>query len=256
MAQVISVLNEKGGVGKSTVAINLVGELARRGYRVLGIDNDPQGNFSSVLLPNQRALEADGEEVSTTSGLYYGHLEAITNAKQNIWICAADEGLVKAQYEDGGALEFDKMVRRIVKAGSVDYIVIDNTPLSSNLTHAGLIAANHWLITTMPEPFSIQGIARINNTIRRCRNVYPKLGGKILGIVLNMFSLSIRHRKYRNGLRDKFPELLFETVLKRRVAYVDAHDAQKTVVEHAPSSSAANDVRRLVDEILNRIEGA
>jgi chromosome partitioning protein len=256
MGKVLSILNEKGGVGKTTVVVNLVGELARRGRRVLVIDNDPQGNCSSVILPNQRELEDRGEEVSTASGLYYGHLESVTKARENVWICAADEGLVKAQGEGKGALVFSKMVRAIADAGNVDFIVIDNTPLSSNLTHAGLLAADHWLIVAMPEPFSLQGIARIHNTIRRCRDMYPKLAGDVLGIVLNMYAMrEIQHRKHRKLLRDRFPKLLFDTVLKRRAAYVDAHSARQPVVLHAPGSAAAHDFTLLTNEILERIGG-
>ncbi|MBU0599075.1 ParA family protein [Patescibacteria group bacterium] len=247
MAHVISLLNQKGGVGKTTIALNLVGELALRGFKVLGIDNDAQGNFSATLRAES------GEDGSSTSDLYAGRFKKAQRVMPNVWICPADSHMASAQFAEGGPGLFAKIVRSIATDGRIDFIVIDNTPLISNLTYAGILAADHWLIPAMAEPYSMQGMAQVHRAIKDCSEAYPEVQGKFLGIVFNLFGPSVRHWKTRNALRKKYPDQVFETTIKRRAAFVDAISNHLPVVQAAPKSKAADDIRAFTSELLNRI---
>lgn len=252
MAQVLSFLIEKGGTGKTTLAVNVAGDLARRGYKVLAIDNDVQGNMSFVLKP---AKGVQNPDPAYTIDLYKGAFERAMPVQKGLWLMRANEELVFVENDPKAAPAFAKVVQDISHSGMVDFIIIDNPPSpSSKLTHAAILAADHWIIPLMPEAFSAQGLIRVRERVKEVERANKnRLRGEFLGIALNMYRLSMEHRRTRNELRKHFPDLLFDTVVKRRVAFPEAHRSKKTIVDHAPHSAAADDIRSLTNEILSRI---
>lgn len=252
----ISLVNEKGGVGKTTVSANLAMTLAEKGYKVLCIDNDPQGNLSSVILP------ASTEASSFTATLYDGKIGKLKPVRDNMWLFVGDTQLVEAQLIKGGPGKFVAALHRIKAKDVIDFVIIDNNPQITNLTHAGIMAATDLIIPIQPEKWSVDGMAKINATVKEFKE-NSVFFGKFLGVVLNMMTLADCHISLYNELRSKCPQVMFETVLGRRIAYYNAilkgesirqFFMNGTKKEKEKSKKAVLEFDRFFREVLKRME--
>lgn len=262
-AKVIAVVNQKGGVGKTSTVAHLGGHLAELGHRVLLIDADPQHSLTSwslgireaKLIPSEQTIAALFDETCQPD------LDDLIQPTEilNLNLLAGAEGLSfynLADPEAAGPVQL--VLRDFVESvrEPFDFILIDNPPNLQLCSIASLIAADFALSVSQAEDFGSQGATAVNTAIA---NVRGSLNADLvmLGFVLNMFDrrLSV-HLAYEEMLRKEYGHLVFDYRLPQAVNFKEAISARLPVTFYRPRSAAAQAVRDVTQELLNRIERA
>ncbi len=250
MARVIAIYNQKGGVGKTTTAVNLGVYLAVLGRRVLLVDFDPQAN-ATVALTHRREFEkniyhgisgeASCEELIHASGvLNYDFIPASTH------LSGATTELVNAQEREYYLRKFLNKLRH-----NYDYILIDLPPSLSLLTINGLVAADEVLIPIQAEYYGLEGLGQLLETIQLIRKnlFHPVI---VSGAVLTLYSRWERlSRDVGKNLRRHFPYRVFKTEIPRSVHLAEAPSFARTILTHKPNSSGAVAYMRLAKEVIS-----
>ncbi|MCA9571331.1 MAG: ParA family protein [Myxococcales bacterium] len=252
MAHVLAISNQKGGVGKTTTAVNLAAGLARRGQRVLVLDLDPQGNASSGLGHEREAV---------TMGIYdvlleYRDLDSVrmpTNL-DGLEVVPATRDLVGAEVELVSASRREHRLRKALNPvrDAYDFIVIDCPPSLGLLTVNALTAADAVLVPLQAEYYAMEGLGELLRTIAAVqRSTNPDLGRE--GIVITMSDARNNLcREVERQARAVFGAEVFETVIPRNVRLGEAPSYGKSIVEYDPRSSGAQAYLDLADELLAR----
>lgn len=254
MAQIIAVVNQKGGVGKTTTAMNLGAYLALLGKFVLLVDLDPQANATSGLGINHRELKQGiynvliGEAAMRDIILPTGQ-EGYRVAPSTLDLAGANIELVSVEereYRLAYALEEAR--------GAFDYIIIDCPPSLGLLTVNGLTAADSVVIPVQAEYYALEGLGQLLETIGLVReNLNPKL--EILGALLTMYD---RRNKLANDvfyeLYKFFPNKIFRSVIPRSVRLAEAPSHGVSILYYDGRSKAAKSYEKLAKELLEIIE--
>ncbi|MCL4165260.1 UNVERIFIED_CONTAM: hypothetical protein GTU68_042279 [Idotea baltica] len=237
MARIVSVTNQKGGVGKTTTSINLAASLVTKGKRILLVDMDPQGNASV-------GVGIDIEEASNTIyELLVDNVEVddvIVTAECGVDVVAANGDLAGAQK----ALTDVK--------DKYDYIFIDCPPALNVLTINALVASDSVMIPMQCEYFALEGLSALISTVRKIRETLnPKL--KIEGLLRTMFdgrnSLS---NEVSKQLQTHFGDKVYSTIIPRNVRLAEAPSYGEPVISYDPESKGAKAYMALADEVLQR----
>ncbi len=254
MSKVITLVNQKGGVGKTTTAMNSAAYLAETGKFVLLVDMDPQGNASSGFGFDRNELD---------NGVY----EALARKKRffDIVLNTAHEGLRLAPSGPslaGANVELVNMDRREFQLldlldqvkHAYDYIVIDCPPSLGLLTVNSLVAADELLIPVQAEYYALEGLGQLLNTIGLIQeHVKPEL--KVLGAVITMYDKRTRlSEDVMNELYRYFPDTIFRTVIPRTVRLAEAPSFGRSIFHYDPKGKGAKAYERLVREILEKHE--
>lgn len=267
LARIIALANQKGGVGKTTTAINLSAALARGvtgngPRRVLVVDIDPQSNTTAALLGPQAALgpiekkciyEALVDEVPTTHAVREVVLEANEKAGYDggiLHLMPAHIRLAKAEVELQGMLQreyrLDNALRQI--SGDYDYIIIDCPPSLALLTINALIAADELLVPIEPGYFPLIGLGLLMDTV----NSIARINGlKVLGVVPTMQSRTVESRETIDALNRQFSGRVFPDI-PHRVAIRNAHANQVDIFAYASNSEL--DVAIAYQELAREVE--
>lgn len=250
MARVIAIANQKGGVGKTTTAINLAASLAANEFRVLLVDMDPQGNTTTGLGVAKEQDLLTLYEVLTGAAALRDVL--VTVQPDGISLAPADKNLVAANLELVGSdhREFHLRNALIDIREEFDFILIDCPPALDLLTVNSLVAADSVLIPIQCEFFALEGISQLVDTIERLReNLQPSLS--IEGILLTMFDDRTNlARQVSSDLRDFFQGEVFATVIPRSIRLAEAPSFGKTILSYDPRSKGAESYIQLAKEIV------
>jgi chromosome partitioning protein len=252
MARVIAICNQKGGVGKTTTAVNLGAALALSGKRVLLIDFDPQANATS-------ALGMDPAKVRES--IYHGvcGLQEATSLLQpslifNYHFIPAAPHLAGLLVELVTVPEREYLLRRFISSvrHQYDYIIIDLAPSLTLLAVNALIASDEVLIPVQAEYYSLEGLGQLLQTLELIKqNLQHEL--KVTGALLTMYNKRERlSREVAKNLREHFPYTVFETEIPRSVALAEAPSFSKPVFLHRPDSHGAAAYRRLAEEVVKQ----
>jgi len=252
MGRVYTFVNQKGGVGKTTSAINLGAYLGAYGQKVLIIDLDPQANATSCLNIDRQIIQGGTYEALIGAS----PLEAFVlhNPKLKISILPSSAQLAGAEIELVNELGRESKLKIALKniIERYDYILIDCPPSLGLLTLNGLVAAQDGLIIPVQcEYLALEGLSRLNTTIQRVRNVlFPNL--KIRGVLLTMFDGRTNlSNEIVNEVKRYFPNLVFQTIIPRSIRLAEAPSFGQPISIYAPNSIGALAYDALCREILS-----
>jgi len=251
MAEVIAVSNQKGGVGKTTTAINLGGYLAVAGKKTAVVDLDPQANATVGLGLHYGADTPTLFEVLTGQAAAETGLQQTT--QENLFVLPSTPNLAGAVIEllDKPYREF--RLRRALKPlrEQFDFILIDCPPSLGLLTVNGLVAADRVLVPVQCEFFALEGLQQLLQTVALVReHLNPRL--QVLGAVLTMFDRrTAMARKIVRDVRRTFPGHVFDSVIPRNTELSEAPSAGQTILHYAAHSRGAKAYEYLSEELIN-----
>ena len=252
MTRIVAVANQKGGVGKTTTAINLAASVASRGYRVLLVDFDPQGNASSGVGYTRDRIELtiyDALTGEVTLADVIRPTEITT-----LFIAPANTDLVGAEIE---LISADRRERFLADAlatvsGAYDYVVIDCPPSLGLLTLNALVAAHGVIVPMQAEYFALEGLSALTATIEKVRAAYnPRLA--IDGVVFTMYDARLSVAvQVRNEVTKYFGEKVFAEMVPRNVRLSEAPSHGKPVLLYDLRCQGTKSYLALADEFLDR----
>jgi chromosome partitioning protein len=250
MGRAIAIANQKGGVGKTTTAINLGAYIADAGRRVLLIDVDPQGNAGSGLGVNGKTVSASVYEVLLGESPI--EQAVMKTAVEGLDFVPAGEGLVGAEIELAGLMARESRLKQALQPlrEVYDYILVDTPPSLGLLTINTLTAADSVLVPIQCEYYALEGLSQLLNVIKLVQmNLNPGL--RIEGVLLTMFDSRLNlSQQVEQEARRYFAQRVFETVIPRNVRLSEAPSFGRPVLLYDRSCPGAESYSKLAKEVM------
>ena len=252
MGKIIAIANQKGGVGKTTTAINLAASLAVLEYKTLLIDADPQANATSGVGVDPRTVKTSIYEC------IIDHMDPkdviVATETPNLFLIPAHIDLVGAEIEMINLPEREQMMRRLLAPikDEYDFIIIDCSPSLGLVTVNSLTASDSVIIPVQCEYFALEGLGKLLNTIKIVQTrLNPDLD--IEGILLTMFDTRLRlSKQVVEEVKMHFQDMVFNTIINRNTRLSEAPSFGKTIVMYDAGSTGAINYLNLAREILEK----
>jgi chromosome partitioning protein len=251
MTRIYTLVNQKGGVGKTTTAINIAAYLARFGQRVLVVDLDPQANATSSLGVDKRAVQGGTYEALLNGDAPSSYI--LYNERLRLALLPSSPSLAGAEIELVEELGREFRLKKAIEPldGKYDYILIDCPPSLGILTVNGLVAARDGvLVPVQCEYLALEGLGQLTQTIQRVRSaLFPDL--RVRGVVLTMFDprTNLSNDVVRE-VNDHFPGQVFKSVVPRSIRLAEAPSYGLPISAYSPSSVGAQAYESLARELL------
>jgi chromosome partitioning protein len=252
MSKTMAIFNQKGGVGKTTTVINLAAYIAKKGYKVLIVDIDPQGNSTSGIGIDKHHIDF---------GLYTALMDKSTSKDSliesninNLWIMPSNINLAGAEIELVGLDNREYILKESLSGikDLFDFIFIDCPPSLGILTINALVASDTIVIPIQCEYFALEGVTQLVNTVQLVKKSLNKTL-EIQGVIMNMFdgrnNLSIQ---VVDEVKQFFKEKVYTTLIPRNVRLAESPSYGLTISEYDPKSKGAVAFEELADEFIER----
>lgn len=251
--KIIAIVNQKGGVGKTTTATNLAASLADGGASVLLLDLDPQGNATSGLGLSKENLHPTTYEVLTGEATLDQAVQP--GQRQGLYVLPANANLAAAEIDLASEEQREFRLSNALALATYDYVLIDCPPALGLLTINALTASHSLLIPVQSEYYALEGLGQLLATVQRVKQgLNPSLD--LLGVVLTMYdkrtSLS---DQVREELDRHFGDKVFSSVIPRNVRLAEAPSFGKTIYEHDRWSKGAKAYKQFAKEVVKRVDG-
>lgn len=245
--KILAVTNQKGGVGKTTIAFSLMRSLAAQGYKVLAIDNDPQGNLTESLLD-----DAEVQMTANVMDLYSGLTVDPQQIDNNLDLIGANIHLAKIADQDFEVIfKLKEGVEKIDK--KYNFIIIDCLPSFGYLNTAALNVSDLVIIPTKPSQFGLAGVSDLLDAIKKTKNrLNPGLN--VLGIIFNLVEHTAICKEFKNLMRETYKDLIFDTEITKSVKWEESVTLNKPLLDYDPKSKSAEQLKLILDELLRRLE--
>jgi chromosome partitioning protein len=252
---IITVANQKGGVGKTTTAINLAAALAQKGLRTLLIDLDPQGN-STMSFVDRKDVEKSMYEVLTDPNVSFFDIVKQTSVPK-LTVAPARISLAKVESKLLGELDghfrLKDKLQVVRESGEYDAILIDTPPTLGMITVNALVASTHILIPIQSSYFALEGTDDLLETIEKIKN-RPNPNLQILGVVITLHDKRTTLGKdIQSQIEQVFKGKLFKTTISKSIRLEESPAYRESIFTFAPRSSGALEYYSLTEEILSRV---
>ena len=250
-ARVVTVINQKGGVGKTTTVINIAAQIALRGFRVLDIDSDSQGNCATGLGVDKSKVK------NTTRDLILSPETAIDSrhatAVENLHIIVGDRSLIGLEQEMMRQLGREKRMKEALQPllAHYDLVLIDTPPSLGLVTINALVASDGVLVPVQTEYFALEGLALLSGTIREVRSLLNERLG-VDGVLLTMHSQTLLNKQVAGEVLENFPDLVVKPAIRRNVRLAEAPSHGIPIHLHDPSSPGGKDYQDIATELQHR----
>lgn len=252
MSKIVAVVNQKGGVGKTTTTVNLCAQLASASKKVLIVDLDPQGNATSGLgIPKETAPVTTYDVLCRSANTK----EAVQPTQTpGLFVLPSNANLAGAEVELVGKEGREFTLKKALEGAKFDYIFIDCPPSLGLLTVNGLAAADQVLIPVQAEYYALEGLSQLLNTIQVVKQgINPDL--ELLGIAITMYDkrTSLADQVVKE-LENYFGDGMFKTFVPRNVRLAEAPSYGQTIFEHDKWSKGARAYKALAKEVKQRLD--
>ena len=250
-ARVVTVINQKGGVGKTTTVINIAAQIALRGFRVLVIDSDSQGNCATGLGVDKSKVK------NTTRDLILRPETAVDSrhatAVENLHIIVGDRSLIGLEQEMMRQLGREKRMKEALQPllAHYDLVLIDTPPSLGLVTINALAASDGVLVPVQTEYFALEGLALLSGTIREVRSLLNERLG-VDGVILTMHSQTLLNKQVAGEVLENFPDLVVKPAIRRNVRLAEAPSHGIPIHLHDPSSPGGKDYQDIATELQHR----
>ncbi len=253
MAKIIAFANQKGGVGKTTSAVNIAASLGLYGKKTLLVDLDPQGNATSGVGIPKRSLKG------TIKDVLVGEMDiknvVLPTNYQNLWVIPTNVSLSGAEFDlyndEGSEYNLKDAFKGIT--GDYDYIIIDCPPSLGMLTVNAFVASDGIIVPMQAEFYAVEGLSQLISTTKRVKKFYNE-DLNIVGILITMYNKRLLlSMQVMDELQKYYPDKLFQTTISRNVKLSEAPGFGKPVYYHDRHSKGANEYLEVAKELISRI---
>jgi len=249
LSKIIAIVNQKGGVGKTTSAVNISAILAQKGKKVLLIDNDPQGNATSGLGIDKNREKSTYDVIINDTEIE----EAIVETSiKNLFLCPSNINLAGAEVELVSVMSREQRLKEKVEQieGKYDYIIIDCPPSLGLLTINSFTTASSILIPIQCEYYALEGVGQLMNTINLVKRQLNK-SLYVEGVILTMSdSRTNLSSQVIKEVKNYFKDNVYKTIIPRNIKLSEAPSYGMPITTYDPKSKGARSYEKLTDEIL------